>query len=371
MVHKSLQDEPNIRVLGRNIGKRSEFLTLFHAASGVELDIAASELWMEFISDYSVLEPWISIEINGCRICRQMIDKGTHRICIFRGMNPDVKKHVRVFRDIQAMNDDEDCLLQIGYIEHDGFIFPLPEKKHRIEFIGDSISSGEGVIGAKCEEDWVSMLFCASAAFTVKTADYMDADFRVVSQSGWGVLSSWDNNPYKVIPHYYEQVCGMTGGARNRELGAQELYSFDEWKPDAVVINLGTNDESAFHQPEWVDAQTGERFKQRLDDDGSYNCEDIERFIEAAAAFLVTVRKNNPSAEIVWAYGMLGCSFLPYITEAVKRYAEESGDLKVSFFKLPDTTEKTVGARQHPGEASHMNAALELSEYLKSRLGEG
>lgn len=49
MVHKSLQDEPNIRVLGRNIGKRSEFLTLFHAASGVELDIAASELWMEFI----------------------------------------------------------------------------------------------------------------------------------------------------------------------------------------------------------------------------------------------------------------------------------------------------------------------------------
>lgn len=364
MLVKRLIDEPYIRILGRNVSRMGERVTLFHSASGIELDIAASELWIEFISDYSFMEPWISIEINGCRVSRFMFDKGIQRRCIFRGMNAGVKKHVRILREIQAMSDDEDCLLQIGCILHDGEIYPMQKKEKRIEFVGNSITSGEGAIGAQCEEDWISMFCSASDCFTVKTADILNADFRVVSQSGWGVLSSWDNNLNKVLPRYYEQVCGMTGGERNRLLGAPEPYDFDSWRADAVVINLGTNDESAFHQPEWSDEATGRRFKQRLNDDGSYNSEDIERFVKAAEDFLWIVRKNNPNADIIWAYGMLGTAFLPYIKEAVNRYTAGSTDKRVSVLELPEAVGETMGARQHPGALCHKAAAKVLAAYI-------
>ena len=56
----------------------------------------------------------------------------------------------------------------------------------------------------------------------ILTAKKLEADFRIISQSGWGVLSSWDNDPKCAIPKYYEKVCGVVNGERNEELGAYE-----------------------------------------------------------------------------------------------------------------------------------------------------
>lgn len=58
----------------------------------------------------------------------------------------------------------------------------------------------------------------------------------------------------------------------------------------------------------------------------------------------------------------------PFIKEAIATYEKESGDNKVSFIALPDTTEQTVGARQHPGELSHKQASKVLVSYLQSIL---
>lgn len=74
----------------------------------------------------------------------------------FRGMTPGKAKHVRLLKDVQAMHDDPAHLLQITGLEYAGGDFlPLPEPQYRLEFVGDSITSGEGAIGAKPEEDWV------------------------------------------------------------------------------------------------------------------------------------------------------------------------------------------------------------------------
>ena len=48
---------------------------------------------------------------------------------------------------------------------------------------------------------------------------------------------------------YYEQVCGVAAGAHNAALGAQQPYDFAAWPADAVIINLGTNDEGAMNNP--------------------------------------------------------------------------------------------------------------------------
>ncbi|MDG0811103.1 SGNH/GDSL hydrolase family protein [Cohnella rhizosphaerae] len=320
----------------------------------------ASELWIEVESDYDRNEPWISVLVNGAQVSRQMIAAGRHWLCVFRAMNEDTVKNVRIVKDTQAMSGDPSCLLQIRSVRCDGDFLPVTDKPLKIEFIGDSITSGEGAIGAACEQDWIPMWFSAIDNYAAMTAEALDAEYRIVSQSGWGVVTGWDNNPKSNLPDYYEQVCGLLAGDRNRELGAMEANDFAAWQPDAVVVNLGTNDGGAFNSPEWRDPQTGETHKRRLNADGTMNEDDVADFERAVARFAGKLRRCNPGAHIVWAYGMLGTPMLSAIERAVDAYRAQSGDARVTVVRLPEMTADTAGARHHPGKQAHARAAAVL-----------
>jgi len=204
--------------------------------------------------------------------------------------------------------------------------------------------------------------------YTKITADALNAEYRVISQSGWGVLTSWDNNPHYNIPQYYEKVCGFVTGEKNEALGAFKENDFDSWQPDVVVVNLGTNDGGAFNSPEWKEKITGETHKQRLNQDGSFNEEDVKSFQDAAENFLIKLRKYNKKANIIWVYGMLGIPMMPAIYGAVDNYTRKTGDKNLSIMQLPKTTDETVGSRNHPGTLSHERAAKVLTEYIKENV---
>ncbi|MDP4088496.1 MAG: SGNH/GDSL hydrolase family protein [Bacillota bacterium] len=359
-----LSDIGNIKVHGRTTGTLSP-LILFWTGSALELNAKGSELWIEVESNYDVYEPWVSILVNSVPVSRQMLTEGRRWICVFRGMNGSNVKNVRIIRDVQPMAGGGSCTLQIHAVKFDGEFLPIEEKPYKIEFIGDSITSGEGAIGAKGEEDWIPMFFSAVNNYAKMTADALNAEYRSISQSGWGVFTGWDNNPHSNIPDYYEKVCSLITGEKNAALGAQKKYDFTAWQPDVVVVNLGTNDSGAFNSPEWKDEVTGEVHKQRLNEDGTFSKEDLQAFEEAVRDFLVKLRKYNKNAHIVWAYGMLGIPMMPVIYRAVDAYIRETGDRKVSVFQLPNTTDETIGARSHPGVLSHANAAKALAGYIK------
>lgn len=360
----SLSDIKNLKVHGRTTGEISP-LTLFWTGSSIELNAKGSELWIDVEVDYDIYEPWISILINSTAVSRQMLTEGRYWVCVFRGMNENQIKNIRIVRDVQAMSGDPSCSLKIHAVKFDGDFLPIEEKPYKIEFIGDSITSGEGTIGAKPEEDWISMWFSAIRNYTFITAEALNAEYRVISQSGWGVLTSWDNNPHYNIPEYYDKVCGLLTGEKNEALGAFKQNDFDSWQPNVVVVNLGTNDAGAFNSPEWKDEVTGETHKQRLNEDGTPNEEDLKDFEDAVVNFLAKLRKYNKCAHIVWAYGMLGTPIMPAIYRAVDTYIKETSDKRVSVFQLPNTTDETVGSRCHPGVLSHKKAAKELIEYIK------
>lgn len=364
---QALSDIAHLKVHGRTTGKLSP-LTLFWTGSSVELNAQGSELWIEVEVNYDQYEPWISILINSMPVSRQMLTAGRYWVCIFRGMNKAAIKNVRIVKDVQAMSADSSCLLQIHAVKGDGEFAPIEAKPYRIEFIGDSITSGEGAIGARAETDWIPMWFSAVDNYTAMTAEALNAEYRVLSQSGWGVLTSWDNNPHANLPDYYEQVCGLLTGENNKALGAFDKNDFDSWQPDVVVVNLGSNDGGAFHSPEWVDTATGKAYKQRLKADGTFEDEDLMTFEEAVVRFLIKLRTYNPNAPIIWAYGMLGLPMMPAIYRAVNAYSRQTGDKQVSIFQLPNTRDETWGARQHPGKLAHAEAARELTGYLKEVL---
>ena len=356
---------PQVRMLGRCAG--TDPLTLFWTGSGIELLFTGSELWVELNADYDTMEPWVSVD--GAWISRFAVNPGTSRMCIFRGAAPGRAKHVRLLKDVQAMSEDPAHLLQVTAICHAGGEFlPLPAPRCRLEFIGDSITSGEGAIGAVCETDWISTFFSAENHYGRMTADALGAEYRVVSASGWGLVSGWDNDPHCTLAPCYTQVCGLAAGDRNAALGAQQPYDFAAWPADAVILNLGTNDWNAFHNPPWVDPETGRSFKQTLADDGSFAPADAARLAAAVRNFLALVRKHNPHAVIVWAYGMLGSGLLPLLRDGLDQYRTVSGDERVYLLELPEARGDTIGARQHPGAAAHRAAANCLAEFLRSVL---
>lgn len=364
-----LDEIEELHVYGRT-GGTIQPLTLFWTASGIEITVKATEVWIEVEADFAEYEPWISVTVDGAVISRQMLVKGRYWLPVVRQMDRETVRTIRILREIQAMSGDSDCMLRIHGIRMDGEFCPVSKKAGKIEFIGDSITSGEGTIGARQEMNWNSMVFSAVYDYPVLTADALNLDYHVISQSGWGVLSSWDGNPKCNIPSYYEKVCGLLSGRQNQELGAFEAYDFASWQPDVVVICLGTNDASAFVQPpQYIEEETGKLFDQKKKEDGTFEEFSACRLQDAIKAFLGKVRHFNSSAHILWGYGMMDLSINEIIVEAVQSYRNETGDENVSTLQLPLMEKATVGSREHPGVLCHRSFAqaltAEVAKYLK------
>ena len=82
----AITDVPHVKIHGRTTAMRSP-VTLFWTGSAVEFNVRGAEFWVEIESSYDLLEPWISIVINGVPVSRQMLIRGRAWICIYRGMN--------------------------------------------------------------------------------------------------------------------------------------------------------------------------------------------------------------------------------------------------------------------------------------------
>ncbi len=360
-------EDRNINIYGR-LGRVRQPLPLLFNGSAVEIRVSGSDLWIEVETDNDFHEPWVAYELNGALMGRQMLLPGKHRICLFRNMDPAGIKTVKFYRELQAMSEDEKCKVLVHGFELNGEFHEVRKLTRRLEFIGDSITSGEGSYGAVTDTDWLAMYMSASVNYAVMTAKELDADYHILSQGGWGVFCGWDNNPRHNIPKVYEKVCGLVTGPLSKELGMDEPYDFTSWQPDAIVVNLGTNDITSFSQPPLVNPEDGKTYKMRRNEDGSLNREDELKVENAAVNFLKMLRKNNPKAHLAWCYGMLGCDLNLTITEAIAKYKEETGDTNVSFFQLPNTTMETFGAHMHPGKKSHENATAALTAYLREKL---
>lgn len=198
--------------------------------------------------------------------------------------------------------------------------------------------------------------FSAENHYGRLTADALGAEYRCISQSGWGIVTGWDNDVRHVMPPYYTQVCGVAMGQRNAALGAQQENDFAAWKPDAVIVNLGTNDTGAFDNPPWQDPATGKPHQlRRLSMEASTLR--TPKSGKWCTAFPDHAPGKEPGAKLVWCIGMLGSELLPVLRQGMEQYKTITGDSSVYLLELPNTTPETVGARQHPGAENHRQAA--------------
>lgn len=374
LVEYKMNEVPHFHIMGRTskaAGKNGNPVPLFWSGSQLEVKIKSSEIWALVESDYETHEVWLCTWINGRPVSRFMAEKGKSWVCLARNLNPEKENLIGLMRDTQAMSGDGKQIFTIHGValSNGGAFLPVPERKLKLEFIGDSITSGEGLCGNTEEWDWISTWISANKNYAVQTASAFDADFHILSQCGWGVITGWDNNVTSIIPPHYEKVSSLNWGENQKALGAQESWDFSSYQPDFVFVNLGTNDSGAFNQPAWKDPATGIEYKMRTDDNGNPFEEDGLKLSKGICDFLKVLRKNNPKARICWIWGMISLPLVaPYIQKGVDMFVSETGDKLTETLVLDgmegESKNEDKGSRGHPGPLTHKLAAEKLKDYI-------
>lgn len=343
----SMKVLPQVRRLGRTV-EDAEGLHVFWTGSGIAFDFTGSYLAVRVRSGFLKYEYYLSLVLDGALLLRvpvmsaDLAQRKDFSLTIpLLHLEDTGKVHsVRIVNDVQPIDAEPERFLIIVGLETDGEISPSPAYKYMLEFVGDSISSGEGAIGAQTEEEWISAWFSSVQTFPFLTAQRLGAEYRIISQSGWGISRDWAGDKNNVLPRIYDRTA-YPGFPEKR-------YDFSREPAGAVIINLGTNDA----QPR----------------------ADLAAVKEKGLAFLKEVRTKNPGAVIVWCYGMLGSGrcgstdMKETLEDMIAAYRSESGDERVFYLQLPNTEGEDLGARSHPGLPSHAKAADVLSAFLQKVL---
>lgn len=217
---------------------------------------------------------------------------------------------------------------------------PPPRKARRIEFFGDSITSGMGNESPADGPDHLPKDKNSYLSYASIAARALDAEAHLVSHSGIGVSISWF--PF-TMPDYFDQL----DAAGNNDT----QWDFKAWTPDVVVINLLQNDKWLIDREGRVQPPPGDAERVR-----SYR-----RFVE-------TIRAKYPRAYIVCALGSMdavapGSKWPGHVRAAVEQL-NGAGDGRIGMVLFPYT-----GFNGHPRVAQHeANAAL-LTAFIRRKMG--
>ena len=218
-------------------------------------------------------------------------------------------------------------------------LLQLPqEPKRKIEFYGDSITSGMGNEAAIDAADDILAEKNNFQAYGAITARKLNAQYRSISQSGIGVMVSWFDF---IMPQFYDQLDAV-GNNDSR-------WDFSLWTPDVVVINLFQNDS-------WL---VGKRLDPVPSD---------EQRIQAYSDFLASLRGKYPNAFIICTLGSMdatkaGSKWPGYIEAAVARRMEEHNDKRLATLFFP-----FEGYGKHPRVQHHRKNAELLAAFIKQKM---
>ncbi|MGB0562340.1 MAG: SGNH/GDSL hydrolase family protein [Spirulinaceae cyanobacterium] len=244
---------------------------------------------------------------------------------------------VVTFRGVEL--DDGAELLLVGAIP-----------PYRLEFIGDSITCGYGNEARSGEEPFSDATENAYQSYAAIAARLLNADGVTICRSGFGLVQNYDRTTEPTMLHLYDRTLYEDPSP----------WHFPDPIPDAVLINLGTNDFA--HAPP-------------------------ERglFVSAYVALIRTVRSHYPQTPIVALIGPILADTWPNNPETdapfptltlTRQYLQQvqhrlagAGEAAITIVELtPQTPERGYGADFHPNLAQHQLNGQELADVLRPLL---
>jgi len=117
-----------------------------------------------------------------------------------------------------------------------GRLKAVPRQSRTIEIYGDSYTCGYGSESAKANDPFKLETENCNKAYGCIIARYFDADYALIAHSGRGIMHNWGDSvrlSASTMSNRIGQVFDEHGSA---------IYDFKSYRPDLVMINLGTND---------------------------------------------------------------------------------------------------------------------------------
>ncbi len=342
--------EENVKFLGRSYVSNDDLLLCF-SGTGAEFKIESKYLEVQISGDSGAKlrkdngsAARIVVFVNGERKVDEMILKQSQSFVVF-----DEKKPLNAVVQILKVSESANSIAGISKIITDkkGKISPTEQKNLKIEFIGDSITCGYGVDDLDKNHHFATSTEDNTKTYAYKTAQMLNADYSMVSLSGWGVVSGYTSgskNADSVLPKVYDKIGFTLGNTFNGKQPQSIKWDFSKFVPNFVVINLGTNDDS------YVKGNNSKK----------------SEFEKAYIDFLKDIRSKNPEAKIVCTLGIMGDNLFSSIENAVSEYSNQTGDKNVFALRFsPQQASDGIAADWHPSEKTHSKAASLLVEKLK------
>lgn len=313
--------EPYFYSFGRPY-KNGVALKFDHVCSGFELSFYGESLN-------------VTLNVEGTTYARMFIDgdkEGTFLKLKNMENKPIVENLSRDIHTIRLLKSSEltDGQFSVQNFSAEAFYNQQREEKLKLEFIGDSITTGYGVLGRDGEgRGPQNSDSCSSYAFF--TAQNLNADISAVALEGICVeVNMWQptykmSNLYKIVSPF-----------KNTN------YTFDDGV-DIVVLNLGTNDATYMNRT-----------------DSSY----AEKFSDDYTSFLRYIRSKRKDAIIICMYGNMGKN--AYVHSGIKQAIENIGDDKIYYYS--DIPVNNSGAASHPSLKVSKQVGQELANYIQSLL---
>lgn len=220
---------------------------------------------------------------------------------------------------------------KIGYSEFIGLrvkkLFPIKRKKRRIEFIGDSMTCGNGMDSQKikCGERYWYDQHAAFESYGPLLARKLKSEWMLTSASGYGMTRSCCGID-KTIPEIYDYT----------DLSQQSIpWNKSRYRPDLISICLGQND-------------------------GKQN---VKFFTSTYLLFLKKLRREHPKSTLLLIDSpMARESFKPYLDSMLMKIYRQFDDKNSLIYFYKKRYNK--GCLGHPDKREHKLMAEELYGFL-------
>lgn len=340
-----------VKPLGRT-HQLTDSLWLAFSGTGAEFTALCSRMEITMAGDSSHTDPAnqtrLAIEVNGVRVVDDMLDAAEKNYTVWEAETVQ-EITVRVIK----LSETAMSTCAIKAITTDAeTICPTARKAHAIEFVGDSITCGYGADDEVAEHSFATATENVTHSYAYLTAQALDADYSMVSISGYGIISGYTSTAEEkvtaqLLPTYYSKL-GFSYGWYEGTTPANVDWNFAAYVPELIVVNLGTNDDSYTR------------------DDPARQEDYRTHYTE----FLKELRRCNPQAKILCTLGIMGDRLYPQVEKAVAAYTAETGDSNIACMRFAvQLPADGYAADWHPSQLTHRKAAEKLTEEIRRLMG--
>jgi lysophospholipase L1-like esterase len=359
--YKISECRDKIRLIGRTYLDTEQEIVYFNwTCSGMEFEFTGNYLLAQFYAVSAVeydgippiaperrVWPWIAVFLDNVEVPIRRLEISAEQETAIIFASEKIETHkIRIIK----LSENAKGKVGISSFFMEGSItnsIPNAEKRKCIEFIGDSITCGFGNETQEKERFFYPGEENGWMSHAAVAARILHADISMICVSGITVGEGigkikWPLIPMRSLYPYTDRLY-----EENQKKSNFTEWDFNQWIPDFIVINLGTNDST-------VISLEGDNRKGELNFEKNYY------------EFLQLVRRlNGPKPVLLCTLGSMDYYLYANLEKVVEKYSKDTKDTRVTCFKYGKIKlQEGYGACGHPSMSTQTRMGTELADFI-------